>query len=58
MFYPWLVDEAAATRGPEEEAIDPLAGDTALPSRDSAIDAIGLFNNRSRLRSIRRFADF
>ena len=56
MFYPWLVDEAAASRAPKEEAVRPLTRDTVLPSCDSAIDAIGLFNKRSR--SIRRFADF
>jgi hypothetical protein len=59
MFYLWLVDEAAATRTPEEETAGSSARDNALPNCDSAIDAIGLFNKRSRLRSrsVCRFAD-
>lgn len=56
MFYPWLVDEASAPRTPEEETVGPLATRyTESPSCDPAIDAIWLFNKRSRLR---RFADF
>lgn len=60
MFYPWLVDEGAAMRSPEERPADHLASDNTLPGCDSAIDAIGLFNKRSRVRwpSICRFADF
>jgi hypothetical protein len=58
MFYPWLVDETAAPRTKEEEAVGPLARDTTSPGCDAAIDALGLFNKRSRLRLIRRFADF
>ena len=58
MFYPWLVDEVEALRAPEEETVGPWARFTSLPSCNSAIDAIWLFNKRSRLRPIRRFADF
>jgi hypothetical protein len=60
VFYLWLVDDGPATRTPERAPADPLASDNALPSRDSALDAIGLFNKRSRERSpsICRFADF
>jgi hypothetical protein len=60
VFYPWVVDEGAATRTLEQAPAAPLASDNALPSRDSTLDAIGLFNKRSRVRlpSVCRFADF
>jgi hypothetical protein len=60
MFYPWLVDEGAATRSPEERPADRLASDNTLPRCDSAIDAIGLFNKSLRVHwpFICRFADF
>jgi len=51
MFYPWLVDESTATRTPQEETGGVLAHN-ALPSRDTAMDAIWLFNKRSRVRSL------
>jgi hypothetical protein len=60
MFYPWLVDEGAATLSLEEKPTDRLASDNTLPGCDPATDAIGLFNKRSRVQSpsICRFADF
>jgi hypothetical protein len=48
MFYPWLVDKGAATCVPEEECRAPLSRDNALPSYDTAIDAIWLFPAYSR----------
>jgi hypothetical protein len=60
MFYSWLVDEDAAARTLEKERCDLLARDNALPSYYSAMDAIGLFNKPSNLRSpsICLFPDF
>ena len=59
MFYPWLVDESAATCVSEEEPVVLLARDNALPS-NTAIDAIWLFPKHSRLRlsSICRLGHF
>jgi hypothetical protein len=60
MFYSWLVDEDAAALALEKERCDPVARDDALPSCYSAMDAIGLFNKPSHLRSpsICLFPDF
>jgi len=51
MFYSWLAHESAAARVADARPGGLLAPGNALPRCAAAIDAIGLFNKRSRERS-------
>jgi hypothetical protein len=65
MFYLWLIDPGGAVHVPDEELGDALTRNNALSgyaidalARNNAhagysTDAIGLFNKRSRVRSLR-----
>jgi len=60
MFHFWLIDESATGRMPDAGPGGPLARDDGRASCATAIDAIGLFNKRTRARapSVCHFADF